>query len=178
MEQYSLTEEIVKYDRSRRLSYKEDGDWPHPNHYGFHEAVAAAHFILRGYHVLTDYSTTYPKTSRLVKRHYSTIFREIVGQEITDFMQKLRRRYGVDSGQPDLFVFREETPNDPKIKFRDPRLWFFVETKGPNEGIRKTQKEYWRAIAEREDIALGPHRIRLFRVVPDDYKGEPKTFYY
>lgn len=74
--------------------------------------------------------------------------------------------------------FALSDPNDPKIKFRDPRLWFFVEIKGPNEGIRKTQKEYWRAIAEREDIGLGPHRIRLFRVVPDDYKDEPKTFYY
>ena len=175
MEQYSLTEEIVTYDPSSRLSCKQGGDWPHPNHYGFREAVVAAHFILRGYHVLTDYSTTYPKTSRLVKQHYSAIFHEIVGHEITDFMQKLGKRYGVDRGQPDLFVFQEKTPNDPKIKFRP---WFFAETKGPNEGIRKTQKDYWREIAEREDIGLGPHRIRLIRVVPDDYKGEPKTFYY
>jgi hypothetical protein len=175
MEKYSLTEEIVTYDPSRRLSYKEDGDWPHPNHYGFREAVVAAHFILRGYHVLTDYSTTYPKTSRLVKRHYSAIFREIVGQKMADFMQKMARKYGVDSGQPDLFVFQQETPKDPKIKYRP---WFFAEIKGPNEGIRKTQKEYWRAIAEREDIGLGPQRISLFRVVPKDYKVEPKTFYY
>jgi hypothetical protein len=175
MEKYSLKEEIVVYDPSRRLSYKEDGDWPHPNHYGFREAVVASHFILRGYHVLTDYSTTYPKTSRLVKRHYSAIFRQIVGQEIADFMQKLGKRYGVDRGQPDLFVFQEKKPNDLKIKFRP---WFFAETKGPNEGIRKTQKDYWREIAKREDIGLGPHRIRLIRVVPDDYKGEPKIFYY
>jgi hypothetical protein len=126
MEQYSLTEEIVAYDRSRRLSYKEDGDWPHPNHYGFREAIVAAHFILRGYHVLTDYSTIYPKTSRLVKRHYSAIFQEIIGQKIIDFMQKLGKRYGVDRGQPDLFVFHEETPKDPKIIFRDPLPWYFV----------------------------------------------------
>lgn len=175
MEQYSLTEEIVTYDPSSRLSYKEGGDWPHPNHYGFREAVVAAHFIRRGYHVLTDYSTTYPKTSRSVKRHYSTIFREIVGKEITDFMQELGRDLGVDCGQPDLFVFQEEKPNDLKINFRP---WFFGETKGPNEGIRETQKKYWRAIAEGENIGLGPQRIRLFRVVPKGYKVERKTFYY
>jgi hypothetical protein len=175
MEQYLITEKIVTYDPSWRFSYKEGGDWPHPNHYGFREAVVAAHFIQRGYHVLTDYSTTNPKTFRLIKRYYSAIFREIVGREITDFMQKMRRKFGVDCGQPDLFIFQQETPNDPKIKFRP---WFFAETKGPNEGIRKTQKEYWRAIAEREDIELGSKRIRLFRVVPEDYKVEPKTFYY
>ena len=98
---------------------------------------------------------------------------------ISEFLiTEARQALSADHGQPDLFVFRQDRPNDPKIRYPDSLLWFFVEVKGRGENIRDTQMKYWRLIADREDLDLGPKRIRLYRALPEGKQYEPETFAY
>jgi len=176
---YTITEHLVCYDPGLQLSWAEGGTWPHKNHYGFHEAVVAAHFRLLGYEVLHDYNSTKKSATRPVCNFYTKLFHEIIGERISHFLRtEVRGRLNADYGQPDLFVFREERPNDPKIQYPDPLLWFFVEVKGPGESIRDTQLVYWRLIADREDLGLGPKRIRLYRALRKGTRQKPQTFEY
>jgi hypothetical protein len=161
MKPFRIKEELIFYDPDLRLSVKEGGTWPHPNHYGFCEAVVAAHFIMRGYQVLTDYSASSRRPEREVKHHFSCLFRHVVGEKAAKYIGELGGDYR-GSGQPDVFVFCEGRSQDPKC---DPLTkWFFAEAKGKDK-VSDSQKKFWRAIAEREDIGLGPQRIKLFRAV-------------
>jgi hypothetical protein len=176
---FSVTEEVVEYDPHRRLSWREGGDWPHSNHYWFHESVVAAHFMLRGYHAFHEYSATKDIQDGSRRDYNSRIFRSIVGDDVVGW---LRESFGADdSGQPDLFVYRDpDNSNDPKVKYKDPLLWFWVEVKGIHHGkvetIRNTQKSFWRVIASWD--FLGEERIKLFRVVPKGFSYEPQRIMY
>ena len=179
-----IKEEVIRYDPNERLSYDEGGEWPHLNHYGFHEAVVAAHFRRKGYIALHDYNCSYDYTSeekssvRPIREYFTKLFHEIVKPQISEFMKtELKQTLGTDYGQPDLFVFQAFNFKDPKISYSD-LPWFFVEVKGPNETIRDTQLRYWRLIANRRDLGLGEERIRLFRAIPIGMKYEAHTFEY
>ncbi|PIX25722.1 MAG: hypothetical protein COZ69_02400 [Deltaproteobacteria bacterium CG_4_8_14_3_um_filter_45_9] len=177
---FRIKEHIVYYDPQRRRSWNEGGTWPHKNHYGFHEAVIAADFRLRGYEVIHDYSMTKTKPLRNVTNYFTKLVHGFVSRRATRFFTtELKEITGSDDGQPDLFVFHQDTPNDPKIRYPEyPEnlLWFFVECKGPDEAIRETQRKFWRAIAERDNIDLGIKRLNLFRALPEGYKYEPKEY--
>jgi hypothetical protein len=167
MSDYWITPELVTYDPLMRRSWKEGGEWPNADLYYFHEAVVAAHFVLRGYHVLRDYLATRTKGRRSLTTHYSGIFHDVVGPRASAFfMEELDKIAPGSIGQPDLFVFREETANDPRVHYEDPRFWFFVEVKGSGDRIGRNQRAFWREVAKRDDIGLGPQRIRLFRTAP------------
>ena len=161
---YSVTEEIVHFNPDDRMSWEDGGHWPHLYHGGFVEAVVAAHFIMRGYYVLQQFRTTSQAVSkRPVIWHSTELLYDVVGQEVSDFLRnEAAMGNPEDSGQPDLFVFREESPNDPKIRYDDPRLWFFVEVKGPGDQVRANQKTWWSALASK----CGSERIRLARAIP------------
>jgi hypothetical protein len=164
---FEVEEELVHYDPERRRAWPEGGDWPHSNHFGFNEAVVASHFLLRGYHVVGDYCSTSSVDGRRARAHYTSMVHDVVGSDVSEFLKTDLAALCPDgSGEPDLFVFREETPNDPKIAYSNPLLWFFAEVKGPGDQVRDTQTRWWRAVAERTDIGLGPERIRLFRTAP------------
>ena len=168
---FEVREEIVYYDEASRRSWKEGGPWPHENHFGFYEAVVAAHFTMQGYQVVRRFTSTRPGDDRSVLGIYTKLFHAVVGDAVSAFFtHEIASMSAMAGGQPDLFVFREEHPNDPHIRYADPRLWFFVEAKGLGDAVRENQKLIWRKIAERVDIGLGPDRIRLFRVVP---RGKP-----
>jgi len=177
---FEVEEEVAYYDLERRLSWQEGGLWPHLNHYNFHEAVVAAYFVLRGYHVLWDYSSTSLLSKRPVARTSSQLFHEVVGPDVSAFfLGDLATATRGGSGQPDLFVFREEEPPaDKKVKYLDPRLWFFVEVKGPRDRVGPNQRAFWKAVAERTDLGLGPERIRLFRTAPCGEEPELKPVDY
>jgi hypothetical protein len=176
---YAITEELVYYDPKLKLSWAEGGAWPHPNHYWFHEAVVAAHFRLRGYESLHDYNSTKAFARRPICNYFTQLFHYIIGARISEFLiTEAKQTLGADHGQPDLFIFREDRPNDPKIRYPDSLLWFFVEVKGPGENIRDTQLKYWRLIADSEDLDLGPKRIRLHRALPEGAQYQPRTFEY
>ena len=179
--EFRIEEQVVYYDPERRRAWgKERGTWPHKNHYGFHEAVIAADFKLRGYQVIRDYSVTKTKPLRHVTNYFTKLVHYFVGRRATRFFTtELKEITGGDAGQPDLFVFHEHTPTDPKIRYPEyPEvlLWFFVECKGPDEPIREGQRKFWRAIAKRDDIDLGIKRLKLFRALPEGYKYEPKEY--
>lgn len=168
---FRVGEEVAEYDPALRLSWEEGGSWPHAHHYHFHEAVVASHFILRGYHVLREYAFTRPDADRPIASFSTRLFHAVVGPEVSSFfLTHMASVTQQGSGQPDLFVFREEHPRDPKVRYPDPRLWFFVEVKGPGDQVKPSQKVFWREVAIRDDLGLGPERIRLFRTVP---RGEP-----
>jgi len=57
---FAVDQELVFYDPDLRRSWQEGGGWPLLNHFNFHETVVAARIILRGYHVLWDYSGPRP----------------------------------------------------------------------------------------------------------------------
>jgi hypothetical protein len=140
-----LTETIVRYNPCDRLSWNEGGVWPHKNHFGFHEAVVIAHLALRGYQCISQYSTTSPPKGNSISDFYTGIFRNVVGSEISDF---LTNSLDNDAGQPDLFVFRPpDNPKDPKIKYQESLVWFWVEVKGAFggriENVRNTQKKFF-----------------------------------
>ena len=176
---FSVTETVVEYDPQQHLSWREGGAWPHSNHDWFHEAVVAAHFMLLGYHVFHEYSATKDIQDGSRRDYNSRIFRSIVGDEVVGW---LRESFGSDdSGQPDLFIYRDpDNPNDPKIRYIDPLLWFWVEVKGIHNGrvepIRGTQKAFWRMIASHE--LLGPERVRLVRAIPKGSTYQPRTISY
>jgi len=172
---FTVEEELVFYDPDLRRSWQEGGDWPHLNHFNFHEAVVAAHFTLRGYHALWDYSATGTKVLRPVARASSNLLQEVVGPEISAFfLNELSDVTNGGSGQPDLFVFREDAPGDPKVRYADPRLWFFAEVKGPGDSVRDNQRTFWREVA----LRVGPERIRLFRTLPLGEDCEPQVITY
>ena len=176
---FEVTQEVAYYDPHRRSSWQEGGLWPQSTHGGFAEAVVASHFVLLGYHVLTQFSSTGLGKSRSVTEHSTALLHAVVGPTVSEFFRTgLSQATAQGSGQPDLFVFREETPNDPKIVYRDPRRWFFVEVKGPGDRVRPNQKAFWRAVAERTDLGLGPEHIRLFRTAPDGEVPDLKTLEY
>jgi hypothetical protein len=169
IDRFEVTAKAVRYDREQRRSWKDGGEWPHANLYHFYEAVAASHFTMRGYHVLRDYLATRTKASRPLVEDYSRIFHRVVGPEASAFfLEHMEDVAPAGVGQPDLFVFREEAPNDPGLYFPDSLLWFFVEVKGAGDSIRDNQLRFWRAVASRPDLGLGPERIRLIRVLPMD----------
>ena len=173
---HSVTEEIVYFDPEDRLTWPDGGPWPQSSGGGFVEAAVAAYFTLRGYHVLQQFRTTSRTVSkRPVIRHSTELLYDVVGEEVSDFLRnELALDNPQDSGQPDLFIFREETPNDPKINYEDPRVWFFVEVKGPGDQVRDNQKAWWAALASR----FGPERIRLARVVQSGDESEPAVVEY
>ncbi len=173
---FTVTEEVAWYDPERRLSWREGGEWPHPNHFHFHESVVAAHFIMRGYHVLRDCGCTRDFDSgRPLSVHSTRLLHDVVGSEATEFMTgELAEATASGTGEPDLFVFREEHPNDPKYHYDDPRLWFFVEVKGPEDVVSEDQKAFWHKVAER----FGSDRIRLFRTCPHGENFEPEDVEY
>jgi hypothetical protein len=176
---FQVEEEVAYYDPEQRISWPEGGAWPHANHGGFAESVVAAHFVLLGYHVLTQFSSTGLGKSRSVTEHSTALLHAVVRPTVSEFFRTgLSQATAQGAGQPDLFVFREETPNDPKIVYRDPRRWFFVEVKGPGDRVRPNQKAFWRAVAERTDLGLGPEHIRLFRTAPDGEVPDLKTLEY
>ena len=170
-----VTEEVAYYEPGLNLSWAEGGTWPHKNHYGFAEAVVCSYFILRGYKVLTRYSATGQTEPDFLTKANNRIFREVVGSKIANYLRDEYRAGRLDDrGEPDLFVFRrEDNPEDPKIKYADDRTWFFVEAKNEKDRVRETQKRFWRAVAEREDLGMGPSRIRVFRVLPNGARFEP-----
>lgn len=167
MSKFTIKEEIVYYKPEWRKPWTEKGTWPHENLYGFHEAVVGNDFRLRGYKVINDYSVTNINPSGMVTLHFTRLVHDFVGSLISQFfINDLKKVTGGDAGQPDLFVFHEDHPNDPKIMYPDDPdnlKWFFVECKGPDEAIRDTQLKFWRAIAEMNDLDLGPRRLKLFR---------------
>jgi hypothetical protein len=121
-----IKEEVIHYDPKERLSYDEGGEWPHLKHYGFREAVVAAHFRWKGYMALHDYNCSYDyspeekSTVRPIRRYFTKLFHEIVGSEISEFMKtELKKVLGADYGQPDLFVFQAFNSTDPKISYSD-----------------------------------------------------------
>ena len=177
---FKIKEQVVYYKREWRKSWADEGTWPHLNLYGFHEAAVAAHFKLQGWEVIHDYSVTNIAPPRLVTLHFTKLVHDFVGRPISDFfINDLKKMIGGDSGQPDLFVFHEPTPNDPKINYPgypEDLLWFFVECKGPDEPIRETQLNFWKLIADRDDLDLGPKRIKLFRALPCGTNYEPKEY--
>lgn len=177
---FSVQEEFADYSPSARVSWSDGGSWPHSNHYGFHEAVVSAHFVLLSYHVLRDFRVSSPQTGNPLLDHTTALAHAVVGPEITAyFVNELPELTNSGSGQPDLFVFRApDNPADLKIHYRDPRLWFFVEVKGPGDVVQPYQETFWRAIAERSDIGLGPERIRLFRTAPEGTMPDLKTHPY
>ena len=174
---FTIKEQVVYYKPEWRKSWAEGGTWPHKNLYGFHEAVVATHFRLQGYEVIHDYSVTNITPPRLVTLHFTRLVHDFIGKAVSEFLiNDLKRTIGGDGGQPDLFVFHEDTPNDPKIKYPENFLWFFVECKGPDETIRETQLKFWRMIAQRDDLDLGCKRMKLFRALPEGCQYEPKEY--
>ena len=167
---FTIKEQIIYYQPEWRKPWTEKGSWPHENLYGFHEAVVGNDFRLRGYGVIHDYSVTNIVPPRMVTLHFTRLVHDFVGKSVSDFfINDIKRIIGGDAGQPDLFVFHEDHPNDPKIKYPDDPdnlRWYFVECKGPDEAIRDTQLKFWRAIAERDDLDLGSKRLKLFRALP------------
>jgi hypothetical protein len=161
---FTVDEEIAYYDPEDRRSWDEGGTWPHSHHYHFNEAVVAAHFVLQGYHVLRDFSSTRPQLKRRpLAAHSTALLHDIVGSEASAFFQgELEAATRGGTGEPDLFVFREDHPRDPKYRFVDDRDWFFVEVKGPGDVVGDEQRRFWHLVAER----LGEGRIRLFRTAP------------
>jgi hypothetical protein len=104
---------------------------------------------------------------------------DVVGKEVAEFLlDVVAPQIRSQDGLPDLFVFREDRPNDPKVRFEDPHLWFWVEVKGAGESIRNTQKRFWRLIADRPDLGLGPERLRLFRALPSGSAHNPRSWAY
>lgn len=168
MKQYSLLTETIFFNPKDRRSWKDGGDWPHESLYYYYEAFVAAYFTMRGFHVIRDYVATRNQASRNLTTNYTRIFHDVVGEMASRFFtEELDKYCPAGRGQPDLFVFREEFSNDPRVKYPDPSKWFFVEVKGPRDQVSENQKRFWRAVAERTDIGLGPERIRLFRVLPE-----------
>jgi len=164
---FCVMEQLVEYDPVRRLSWQADGTWPHANHFHFHEAVVSAHFILLGYNALRDYGIE--KSHKSQTTHATQILHSVVGPVASEFLLSSRFSEATDgrSGLPDLFVFRALAPaNDPKVRYKDPADWFFVEVKGPGDRVGENQKKFWHAVAEE----LGPERIKLFKTTP---KGTP-----
>ncbi len=179
---FKIKEQIVYYKEEWRRSWADGGTWKHSNRYGFHEAVVAAHFRLRGWEVVRDFSVTNMTPQKQVTRNFTKLVHDFVGKPISDFFINELKKTAGDSGQPDLFVFHEATPNDPKIKYPgypEDLLWFFVECKGLDEPIRETQLNFWRLIAQKDDdLDLGSKRIRLFRALPCKTSYEPKEYDY
>jgi len=174
---HRVEEELVYFDPGDRLSWQEGGVWPHSNHCGFVEAIAAAYFVKRGYHVLREFCTTKREVGRSgsLLRHSTHLMHDVVGEEVSSFLcSELVTRNRNGSGEPDLFVFREDHPNDPKIHYADPRPWFFVEVKGPGDSVRDNQKTWWSEFADR----FGSDQIRLVRVAPIGEVIEPATIEY
>jgi hypothetical protein len=164
---FRVQEELAEYDPDLRRSTQEGGSWPHPNHYHFNEAVVASYFLLRGYQVLRGFSSTRLDIKHPIASLSTRILHQVVGPDVSNFfLTELAGATGHGSGEPDLFVFREEHPEDPKIGYPDPRLWFFVEVKGPGDRVSSNQKRFWREVAKRSDLGLGPERIRLFKTAP------------
>lgn len=165
---FTVQEEVAFYDPESRRAWDEGGTWPHSNHYHFNEAVVAAHFVLLGYQYLRAFSSTKPSVARRpLAAHSTALLHDIVGPDVsTFFTQDLAAATNAGTGEPDLFVFREEHPNDPKHRYLDDRDWFFVEVKGPGDLVSAQQKHFWRCVAEK----LGQGRVRLFRTAP---YGEP-----
>ena len=185
IKEYTTTEKIVRYDPKWRLSSEDGGDWPHRNHYEFHEAVVAAHLRLQGYIALRDYTSTLDysfargSNVRPALKYISKLFHEIIGPKVSEFMKtELKQTLGGNFGQPDLFVFQAFNPTDPKILYKDPLPWFFAEVKGPDDTISDNQFKYWRLIAYREDLDLGEKRIRQYRSLPGGMKYERQTIEY
>lgn len=178
--EFNVREELAEYDSALRVAWPDGGTWPHSNHYGFNEAVVAAHFALRGYEVLRHFRVAHTATGDPVVDHTTALMHAVVGPEVSDFFAStLDEITNHGSGQPDLFIFRApDNPNDPKIRFGDPRLWFFVEVKGPGDKVQSYQRTFWRAVAEQEDLGLGPDRIRLFRTAPTGTAPELKILGY
>ncbi len=139
-------------------------DNEHANRANFVEAIVAAHFVKRGYHVLRDFCTTNRDVQPVgsLKSHSTQLLHDVVGEEVSHFLcSDLAADNPLGYGEPDLFVFREDRP-DPKLMYSDPRLWFFVEVKGPKDTVRDNQTAYWRALAD----GSGENRLILARVAP------------
>lgn len=176
---FCVEEELAHYDPRWRLSCQEGGEWPHPNHYHFNEAVVASHFLLRGYRVLRGYSATWAEPDDSLSGLWTRLLHAVVGPEVRNFLvTELAAKTAGGSGEPDLFVFREEYPNDPKIRYLDSRRWFFVEVKGPGDKVGDNQRAFWRALAERPDLGLGPERIRLFKTAERGKSRQLKSLEY
>lgn len=173
---FVVWEEIAYYDPDSRLAWDEGGQWPHANHYHFNEAVVASRFVLQGYTVLRDFSSTRPHVKRRpLAAHSTALLHDVVGAEASAFFsQELEAATDGGTGEPDLFVFREDHPNDPKYRYPDEREWFFVEVKGPGDVVSEEQKHFWHLVAER----LGESRIRLFRTAPVGEAVELETVEY
>jgi len=174
---HRVKEELVYFDSDDRRSWQEGGVWPHSTHGGFVEAIAAAYFIKQGYQVLSEFCTTRRKVGRPhgLLQHSTLLMHDVVGDEVDSFLcSEMAAHNSKGYGEPDLFVFREDHPNDPKIHFDDPRLWFFVEVKGPGDSVRDNQKAWWSEFADR----FGSDRIRLVRVAPAGQAIEPKIIEY
>jgi hypothetical protein len=138
-------------------------DEAHANRSGFVEAFVASLYVARGYHVLRDFCTTSRDVKPVggLKWHSTQLLHDVVGETVSDFLcTDLAARNPLGYGEPDLFVFREEHPNDPKIHFPDDHPWFFVEVKGPGDKVREGQTVFW---GELED-AFGHDLVRLVRV--------------
>ena len=138
-------------------------DSAHANRSGFVEALVAAHYVKQGYHVLREFCTTSRdvKPKGGLKWHSTQLLHDVVGSDVSCFLQEqMAGDNPLGYGEPDLFVFREPHPNDPKINFPDTREWFFVEVKGPRDKVRDNQLVFW---GQLED-AFGPNLVTLVRV--------------
>jgi hypothetical protein len=152
-------------------------DSEHDNRAGFVEAVVAAHYVRRGYHVLRDFCTTdrevAPKDG--LKWHSTQLLHDVIGSAVSQYLcSQLASRNRLGYGEPDLFVFREAHPNDPKLHFLDPRLWFFVEIKGPRDKVRDNQLAFWSDLAD----GTGDNRLVLARVAPVGTRPRLETVEY
>lgn len=176
MSGHQVVEKLVFFNPDDRKSWQEGGLWPHSTHGGFAEAAAAAHYLLRGYQVLYDFCTTNRDISGRTQLVQSTRYMHaVVGDEVSDFLcTELAAHNPRGHGEPDLFVFREDRPRDPKYHFDDQRLWFFVEVKGPGDSVRDNQRAWWSEFADR----FGSERIELVRVVPQGQNPTPQTIEY
>ncbi len=176
---FRVTTEYISFDPRLRRSWEQGGSWPHANLYYFYEAVVAAHFTLLGHHAIFDYVATRAADKRPVRDHFTRIMHHVVGAEASRYLTtEVDQILRAGAGQPDLFVFRQAAPQDHRVKYPDARLWFFVEVKGPGDRIRENQKRFWRAIAERPDIGLGPERIRVIRPYPEGSQPDELTIEY
>lgn len=166
-ERFCVATETIWFDPEARRSWQQGGDWPHASLYYFYEAVVAAHFTMLGYHAISDYVATRASDKRPIRHHLTSIMHHVVGVDASRFLtSEVDQIARAGAGQPDLFVFRQATPNDPRVRYSDPRQWFFVEVKGPGDRVRENQKRFWRAIAGRPDLGLGEERIRVVRPCP------------
>jgi hypothetical protein len=126
-----ITEELVTYDPELRKSWKEGGNRPQGDHYHFHEAVVAAHFIMQGYQVLRHYNATAAGSSQPMIEYANRQFHHVIGPDVSAcFRNEVAKVAPTGADQLDLFVFRQDTSNDPHMRCENPRLWFPVEVNG------------------------------------------------